>query len=60
MAKIRNQRLLDAFSPYRLLTEADGVERWITKKEKMLGTRVLGKNIEDCEIMKHRFGGFDC
>ena len=25
----------------------------------MLGTIVPGKNIEDCEIMKHRFDGFD-
>ena len=43
------------YSPYKLFTKADGVERWITKKEKMLGTRVPGQNIEDCEIMKHRF-----
>merc|ERR1719175_459428 len=59
MAKIRKQRLLDALSLYKLFTEADGGEQWITEKEKMLGTIVPGKDIEDCEIMKHRFDGFD-
>merc|ERR1719278_1804158 len=59
MAKIRKQRLLDALSLYKLFTEADGVEQWIAEKEKMLGTMVPGKDIEDCEIMKHRFDGFD-
>ena len=42
-----------------LFTEADGVEQWIAEKEKMLDTMVAGKDIEDCEIMKHRFDGFD-
>merc|ERR1719461_1034541 len=59
MAKIRKQRLLDALSLYKLFTEADGVEQWIAEKEKMLNTMVPGKDIEDCEIMKHRFDGFD-
>merc|ERR1719278_1040390 len=59
MAKIRKQRLLDALSLYKLFTEADGVEQWIQEKEKMLVTMVPGKDIEDCEIMKHRFDGFD-
>merc|ERR1719461_852461 len=59
MAKIRKQRLLDALSLYKLFTEADGVEQWITEKEKMLNTMVPGKDIEECEIMKHRFDGFD-
>merc|ERR1711962_1046282 len=59
MAKIRKQRLLDALSLYKLFTEADGVEQWITEKEKMLNTMIPGKDIEDCEIMKHRFDGFD-
>ena len=60
MAKIRKQRLLDALSLYKVFTEADGVEQWIIEKEKMLRRMVPGKDIEDCEIMKHRFDGFDC
>merc|ERR1719412_2109514 len=59
LARLRKQRLLDALSLYKLFTEADGVEQWINEKEKMLQTMVPGKDIEDCEIMKHRFDGFD-
>merc|ERR1719210_2804018 len=59
LAKVRKQRLLDALSLYKLFTESDGVEQWINEKEKMLDTMVPGKDIEDCEIMKHRFDGFD-
>ena len=59
LARLRKQRLLDALSLYKLFTEADGVEQWINEKEKMLVTMVPGKDIEDCEIMKHRFDGFD-
>ncbi len=59
LAKLRKQRLLDALSLYKLFTEADGVEQWISEKEKMLVTMKPGKDIEDCEIMKHRFDGFD-
>merc|ERR1719288_183380 len=59
LAKLRKQRLLDALSLYKLFTEADGVEQWISEKEKMLQTMTPGKDIEDCEIMKHRFDGFD-
>jgi spectrin beta len=59
MAKSRKQRLLDALSLYKLFTEADGVEQWLSEKEKMLATMVPGKDIEDCEVMKHRFDGFD-
>ena len=59
LSKLRKQRLFDSLSLYKLFTEADGVEQWINEKEKMLKTMVPGKDIEDCEIMKHRFDGFD-
>ncbi|EDW36624.1 GL15987 [Drosophila persimilis] len=59
LAKLRKQRLLDALSLYKLMSEADGVEQWIKEKTKMLDTMVPGKDIEDVEIMKHRFEGFD-
>ena len=45
IAEIRKQRLLDALSLYKLFTEADDVEQWITNKEKMLGTMVPGMEI---------------
>lgn len=50
---------MDALSLYQLFSEADGVDQWITEKEKMLLTMVPAKDIEDCEIMKHRYDGFD-
>lgn len=59
LAKLRKQRLLDALSLYKLLSEADGVEQWIGEKDKMLLTMTPGKDIEDVEILKHRYDGFD-
>lgn len=59
IAKLRKLRLLDALSLYKLMSEADGVEQWIGEKEKMLDTMTPGKDIEDVEIMKHRYDGFD-
>lgn len=59
MAKLRKQRLLDALSLYKLFSEADGVEQWIGEKNRMLDTMVPAKDIEDVEIMKHRYDGFD-
>uniref|UniRef100_A0A069DY92 Spectrin beta chain n=1 Tax=Panstrongylus megistus TaxID=65343 RepID=A0A069DY92_9HEMI len=59
LAKLRKQRLLDALSLYKLLSEADGVEQWIGEKDRMLETMSPGKDIEDVEIMKHRYNGFD-
>jgi len=40
LSKLRKQRLLDALSLYKLLSEADGVEQWIGEKERMLYTMV--------------------
>ena len=59
LAKLRRQRLLDALSLYKLFSEADGVEQWIGEKNRMLDTMVPAKDIEDVEIMKHRYDGFE-
>lgn len=59
LAQLRKQRLLDALSLYKLFSEADGVQQWIGEKDRMLVTMVPGKDIEDVEIMKHRYDGFD-
>lgn len=59
LAKMRKQRLLDALSLYKLLSESDGVEQWIDEKDRMLQTMVPAKDIEDVEIMKHRYDGFE-
>lgn len=59
LAKLRKQRLLDALSLYKLFSEADGVEQWIGEKERMLQTMVPARDIEDVEVMRHRYDGFD-
>lgn len=59
MAKIRKQRLLDALALYKLYNEADGVEQWITEKEKLLHTMIATDDIEEVEILKARFDTFD-
>uniref|UniRef100_A0ABD2X9X6 Spectrin beta chain n=1 Tax=Trichogramma kaykai TaxID=54128 RepID=A0ABD2X9X6_9HYME len=59
LAKHRRQQLLDALSLFKLFSEADGVEQWINEKNRMLDTMVPAKDIEDVEIMKHRYDGFE-
>ncbi|XP_031340311.1 spectrin beta chain isoform X2 [Photinus pyralis] len=59
LAKLRKQRLLDTLSLYKLFSESDGVEQWISEKDRMIQTMVPAKDIEDVEIMKHRYDGFE-
>ncbi|GFT00678.1 spectrin beta chain [Nephila pilipes] len=59
LAKLRKQRLLDALSLYKLFNEADGVEQWIEEKEKMIDSMVMSRDMEDIEVMRHRFEGFE-
>ena len=50
---------LSALNFYKLFSEADGVEQWIGEKERMLETMVPARDIEDVEVMRHRYDGFD-
>ena len=59
MAKIRKQRLLDALALYKLFNEADGVEQWISEKNKLLGTMTPTDDMEEIEILKARFETFN-
>ncbi|XP_015783267.1 spectrin beta chain isoform X3 [Tetranychus urticae] len=59
LSKKRKSRLNDAISLFKLFTEADGVEQWIAEKEKMLDSMSLNRDMEDIEVMKHRFETFD-
>lgn len=54
LARLRRQRLLDALSLCKLLSEAHDAEQWIADKDRMLSTMVPARDIEDVEIMKHR------
>ncbi|XP_074602834.1 spectrin beta chain-like isoform X2 [Brevipalpus obovatus] len=58
-ANQRRARLQDAISLYKLLTEVDGVEQWISEKEKMIDSMSLSRDMEDIEVMKHRFETFE-
>ncbi|XP_043206093.1 spectrin beta chain-like isoform X2 [Amphibalanus amphitrite] len=61
LGQLRKQRLLDAMSLYKLFSEAQRVDQWITEKDRMLNTMVPGegKDVEDVEILKHQYEGFD-
>ncbi|KPI92466.1 Spectrin beta chain [Papilio xuthus] len=59
LARLRKQRLLDALSLFKLLAEADAADQWIAEKHRMLDTVLPPKDIDDVEIMKHRYDGFD-
>lgn len=55
LSNLRKQRLVDALSLYKLLSDADGIEAWIDEKGKLLSTLIPGQDLEEVEIMKHRF-----
>lgn len=55
----RRNRLNHAISLYKLFTEVDGVEQWIREKNKMINSMALTRDMEDIEVMKHRFDTFD-
>ncbi|GMR59132.1 hypothetical protein PMAYCL1PPCAC_29327 [Pristionchus mayeri] len=55
LAQLRKQRLIDALSLYKLYSDADSVEAWIDEKGKLLATLIPGRDIEEVEIMRHRF-----
>ena len=59
LANNRRQRLLDAISLYQLLAESERVEQWIREKEKMVHQMTPGRDVEDIEVLKHRFDTFE-
>ena len=61
LSKLRKQKLHDAISLFRLLAEADNVEAWIEEKERFLATLdpTQVNDIEELEVIKHRFDGFE-
>ena len=58
-ANRRKQMLHDAIALYRLMSESDGVVQWIDEKDKMLGSMAMSRDMEDIEVMKHRFDTFE-
>ncbi|ESO05968.1 hypothetical protein HELRODRAFT_105953 [Helobdella robusta] len=59
LADLRQQRLTDALVLFKMLNEADGVEQWITEKEKLVHSMVVTDDVEEIEILKARYDTFD-
>lgn len=59
LARQRKQRLIDASALYKLFNEANGVEQWIQEKHKMLNSMQPTQDMEDIEVMRHRFDTFE-
>uniref|UniRef100_A0AC34GJW8 Uncharacterized protein n=1 Tax=Panagrolaimus sp. ES5 TaxID=591445 RepID=A0AC34GJW8_9BILA len=55
LSQMRRQRLIDALSLYKMLSDADAVEKWVDEKGKLLDTLIPTNDLEEVEIMKHRF-----
>lgn len=55
LAEVRKQRLLDALDFYKLLTDVDATEQLINEKDRMLATMGPTQDMEEVEVMKHRF-----
>lgn len=47
LSNLRKQRLVDALSLYKLLSDADALEAWIDEKGKLLNTLVPGQDLEE-------------
>lgn len=59
LAHKMQEKLLDALTVYRLLNDADSVRSWIVEKEKFLVNFIPSDDIEELEILKHRFEVFE-
>nr|CAB3266546.1 spectrin beta chain, non-erythrocytic 1-like [Phallusia mammillata] len=58
-ARQRKEKLIDARSLYKFYSEADSVHAWIDEKEQVLTTLTIPDNIEDMELVHHRFEGYE-
>nr|XP_026689485.1 spectrin beta chain, non-erythrocytic 1 isoform X2 [Ciona intestinalis] len=58
-AKLRKEKLIDARALYKFYGEADAVLAWIGEKEQVLQNMLIPDNIEDMELVQHRFEGYE-
>uniref|UniRef100_A0A915ITG0 Spectrin beta chain n=1 Tax=Romanomermis culicivorax TaxID=13658 RepID=A0A915ITG0_ROMCU len=54
-AHLRKGRLQDALALYQLFADADSLEAWIDEKARLLESLVPAGDLEEVEIMRHRF-----
>ncbi|KRZ95490.1 Spectrin beta chain [Trichinella sp. T8] len=55
LGSMRKQRLLDALTLYKLFNDTDNLEAWIDEKAKLLESLKPADDLEEVEIMRHRF-----
>ncbi|XP_078515642.1 spectrin beta chain, erythrocytic [Lissotriton helveticus] len=55
LAEQRRQRLQDALALYTIFSETDACELWISEKEKWLEQMEIPDELEDLEVIQHRF-----
>lgn len=55
----RKQRLIDASALFKLFNEGNAVEQWMVEKQKMLDSMQPTQDMEDTEVLRHRFETFE-
>ncbi|XP_069494766.1 spectrin beta chain, erythrocytic isoform X2 [Ambystoma mexicanum] len=55
LAEQRRQRLQDALALYTVFSETDACELWMSEKEKWLQQMEILDELEDLEVIQHRF-----
>ncbi|KAF7218244.1 non-erythrocytic 4 [Nothobranchius furzeri] len=59
VAVLRQQWLHDALAVYRMFSEVNACELWIDEKEQWLDKMEIPENLEDVEVVAHRFESLD-
>ncbi|KAI0979227.1 hypothetical protein GJ496_005586 [Pomphorhynchus laevis] len=61
ISSLRQRKLEEAIHLFRLFHDVDNVEAWITEKQRFLYSLdpAAASDIEELEVMKHRFDGFE-
>lgn len=59
LSEQRKQRLIDASALFKLFNEGNAVEQWMVEKQKMLDSMQPTQDMEDTEVLRHRFETFE-
>lgn len=59
LANLKQNKLNDTLSLFRVLRKADTVKTWIDEKEKLLMSLIPTDELEELEVFRHRFDGFE-
>ncbi|XP_060133827.1 spectrin beta chain, erythrocytic isoform X2 [Zootoca vivipara] len=59
LADLRRQKLQDALDLYKVFSETDACELWMSEKEKWLEQMEIPDTLEDLDVVQHRFDILD-